>query len=216
MRGWTLVVVAALVACVSETHERGLMGKWQTNDATPRVRDDPPPARDEPPELPPGTRVEIPADVVAKMADFVDRRSTIFADAVEVDLSREQWMQLTSISVSRDAVRREDYEDSGRGLTMITLTRLPGVPATTDSVPTVHFGDGLRVVGVDQIVLRYSAKQSVDRPVWFHAVGAGKKALYAVESDPAKEWKGKMVDVRSEIFRAGTTYRFDWSADAKP
>jgi hypothetical protein len=83
-------------------------------------------------------------------------------------------------------------------------------------VPTVRFGDGMRIVGVDRIVLRFWAQQSAERPIWFHAAGAGKSAFFKVEVAPPQEWRGRSVDVRSEIHNVAGAYRFDWSAEAKP
>jgi hypothetical protein len=216
MRGWTFVVALALAACSTETHERGLMGTWNKADSSvdPK-KSNADPAGGQAPE-PAGTRIEIPQDVVSKMAEFINRKSTIFADAVEVDLSRDGWLALASMAISADAVQRTDHEDAEKGVTTITLARMPGVPATKESVPTVRFGDGLRIVGVDRIVLRYSARHSAERPFWFHAVGAGKRAFYAVESEPPQEWRGSSVDVRNEIRSVNGVWRYDWSAEAKP
>jgi hypothetical protein len=211
MRGWPLVVALALAACSTETHERGLMGTWNKSDSSASKSA---PQTERAPEK--GTVVEIPRDVAAQMGDFTNRWSTIYADSVEIDLSRNGWLALASFAISADAVERQDREDTEQGLLTISLTRRPDVPATKESVPTVRFGDGLRVVGVDRILLRFSARQSADRPFWFHAVGAGKRALYVIESDPPQEWKGKSVDVRNEIRLVDGKWRYDWSAEAKP
>jgi len=215
MRRTMLVLAAALAACSTETHERGLMGQWGRGDAS-RSRD-PAPQQEAAPEPPRGTVIEIPGDVAAQMNEFLDRKSTLFADAIEIELSpKEFWLGRSTFAVAPDAVNREDHEDATQGLLTISLSRAPGVPATSDAVPTVRFGDGLRVVGVDRIVLRFASKRSADRPIWMHAVGGGKTALYAVEGDRPQQWRGTTVDVRSEIRRADGTYRFDSSAEAKP
>jgi hypothetical protein len=66
------------------------------------------------------------------------------------------------------------------------------------------------------VTLRFWTKPSVERPMWFHAVGAGQSAFFKVETDAPQEWRGKSVDVRSEIHLVGEEYRFDSSAEAKP
>jgi hypothetical protein len=213
MRGWTIALALMLAACSTQTHERGLMGSWDKADSSNNAKAAA--AGGQTPE-PTGTRIEIPQDVVGKMADFANRKSTIFADAVEIDLSREPWLALSSIATSTDAVERTSREDAATGMTTLTLARMAGVPATKESVPTVRFGDGLRIVGVDRIVLRYSSRRSADRPFWFHAVGAGKRAFYAVETEPPQEWRGSSVDVRSEIRNVNGVWRYDWSSEAKP
>jgi hypothetical protein len=216
MTRWSVLVVLVLGACTTETKERGLMGQWGRTGSSADPGAESAPAKDQPAEQPRGTVVDIPAEVADQFREFVNRPSTLYADAVEIDLSRNGWFALSSFAFARDAVDRRDEEDAAKGLLTITLTRKPEVPATKDSVPTVRFGDGLRVVGVDRIVMRFSARQSADRPIWFQAVGAGKRALYAIEKEPPKKWAGTSVVVQSEIRRTGGPYRFDWSAEGKP
>lgn len=206
------VFALALAACHTETMERDAMGLYKPGD-TPG---EPASAPAEPQEPRRGTVVTIPADVVQAHADFVNRSSTIFADSVEVDLSRNGWLALASFAVAPDAVIRRDVEDRERGVLTITLQRVPEVAVTKESIPTVRFGDGMRVAGIDRVVLRFWTQQSADRPQWFHAAGRGEVALYSVESAPPKEWRGKRVDVRAEIQRAGASYRFVSNAEAQP
>lgn len=217
MRSSFTVALLFLGACTSETMERDAMGiyKSDADSAASRTRDQEP-EPEQPREAPRGTVVSIPADVAGAQGEFINRPSTIFADAVEVDLSREPWLALSSFSLARDAVTRVDNEDRERGVLTITLERVAGTAVMKDSVPTVRFGDGMRIVGVDRIVLRFWAQQSAERPVWFHAAGAGKSAFYTVEGEPPQAWRGRSVDVRSEIHKVGGTYRFDSSAEAKP
>ena len=163
-----------------------------------------------------GTVVSIPKETHEALLAFVNRKSTIFADVVEIDLSRNGWFALTTMSVSPEAVTREDHEDAKQHLLTITLERKPDVAVTVETVPTVRLGDGLQVVGIDRVVLRFSAQQDAARPIWCHAVGSGKKALYKVDGEPPQEWRGKSVDVTSEVRRDGATYRHDWNAGAKP
>jgi hypothetical protein len=132
-----------------------------------------------------------------------------------MDLSRNGWLARASFAIAKDAVVRRDEEDPQRGLLTITLQRLPDVPATGDSVPTVRFGDGLRVVGVDRVVLRFWTQQSVERPHWMKATAAG-RAVFAVEGDAGQEWRGSRVEIRSELHKVGGAYRFDSAAEAKP
>ena len=215
-RGW-FVAVLALAGCTTETLERDQMGLYRSPSEIARSTSaQSEPEAEKPREEPKGRVVTIPPEAAAKSKDFSDRKSTIFSDVVEVDLSREGWLALASFSISRDAVMRRDEEDPRRGVVTITLQRLPNVAAMQDSVPTVRFGDGLRVVGVDRVVLRFWTQPSVERPVWFHAIAAGKSALYAIETEPRQEWKGRSVEVRSELHRVGDTYRFDWSAQGRP
>lgn len=224
MRRLMLICVLALGACQTQTMERDQMGTWKTSD---QIRQQQAPKRDEAaksddpgtaaPERPKTTKViTIPADVAKAQNDFVSRKSTIFADVVEMDLSRNGWFAQATFAVSRDAVIRRDDEDAQRGVLTITLQRVPGVAATMESVPTVHFGEGMRIVGVDRVTLRFWTKPSAERPIWFHAVGAGKTAFFKVETDPPQEHRGKTVDVTSEIHLVGEEYRFDSSAEAKP
>jgi hypothetical protein len=214
MRGWLFVAALALAACQTQTMERDSMGLWKQGEGA----QSPPPARPEPAQDEPlrGTVVSIPGEVAQAQTDFVNRPSTIFADVVEVDMSRDGWFALVSIAISPDAVTRREEDDNAKGIKTITLQRVKGVPATQESIPTVRFGDGLRVVGVDCIVLRFWTRPSADRPQWFHAAGRGQVALYAVEADPRQEWRGRTVDVRAEITKAGASYRFVSDAGAKP
>jgi hypothetical protein len=213
MRGWSFVALLMLAACTTESHERGLMGTWNKEDSSAPP---PAPSKSTSSEPPKGKVVEIPRDVAAQMGDFVNRWSTIYADAVEIDLSRDGWLALATFAIAPDAIDRQDTEDADQGLLTISLSRRRDVPATKDSVPTVRFGDGLRVVGVDRILLRFSSKKSVERPFWFHAVGAGKTAIYRIDSEPPQEWRGKSVDVRNDVRLVNGAWRFDWSAEAKP
>jgi hypothetical protein len=220
MRPLWFVPLIALCACQSQTMERDQMGVWKTRD---QIRSDEArreAARDQEASQREAAKaakvITIPAEVAKAHADFIARKSTIFADAVEIDLTREPWFGQATFAVSRDAVIRRDEEDAARGILTITLQRIPNVAPTMESVPTVHFGDGLRVVGVDRVVLRFWSQKSAERPMWFHAVGAGKSAVYKVETDPPQEWRGKSVDVRSEIHLVREEYRFDSSAEAKP
>ena len=214
MRLLPLAGALALAACQTQTMERDAMGLWKPGDAA----GDPPSAPAESGSKEPlrGTVVTIPADVVQAHAEFVNRSSTIFADTVEVDLSRNGWLALASFSIAPDAVIRRDVEDRERGVLTITLQRVPEVAVTKESIPTVRFGDGMRVAGIDRVVLRFWTQQSADRPQWFHAAGVGKGAVFAVESEPPKEWRGRRVDVRAEIRKAGASYRFVSDAEAQP
>jgi hypothetical protein len=216
MRVWLAVPLLALGACTSETMERDAMGIYKSDDSSSSRRRDAEPQPEAPPEAPRGTVITIPAEAHNAQAEFIDRPSTIFADAVEVDLSREPYLALASFTIARDAVSRQDREEPDRGVLSITLERVAGSAVTKDSVPTVRFGDGLRIVGVDRIVLRFWSQQSAERPVWFHAAGAGKSAFFNVDGQPPQAWRGKSIDVRSEIHKVGSTYRFDSSAEAKP
>ena len=216
-RTWLFVAALVVGGCKTQTMERDQMGMWTSGDSTREA----PPAKTQSDEnaVARGTVVTIPAGVVQQHAEFVNRPSTIFADAVEVDLSRNGWLALASFSVARDAVIRRDEEDHARGVLTITLQRIPEVAATKESIPTVRFGDGMRIVGIDRVVLRFWTQQSADRPQWFHACGAGqaeRSAVFAIESDPPKEWRGRRVDVRSEIRKAGATYEFVASQEAQP
>jgi hypothetical protein len=223
MRGWCLVPLLVLSACKSETMERDQMGLWKSRDQlrsesgqakkTAKGEPEPEPEQAAPPK---GRVVTIPPEAAAAQADFSNRPSTIFSDVVEIDLSRAGWLALASFSVSRDAVIRRDEEDAERGILTITLQRVPNVAATKDSIPTVRFGDGLRVVGIDRVVLRFWSQPSVERPMWFHAVGAGKRAVYSIDGEPPREWRGRAVDVRAELHLVAETYKFDFSAEAKP
>lgn len=213
------LLLLALGACTTQTMERDAMGLWKDESAPAADRArarEPAPEREPEPEAPRGRVVSIPAEAIAGHTEFVNRASTIFGDAVEINMSREPWLALAGFTVSPDAVSRTNQEDEGRGVLTITLERIRGAAVTRDSVPTVRFGDGLRVVGVDRVVLRFWAQKSVEKPHWFHAVGAGRSAFYTVESQPPREWRGKSVDVRSEIHDVAGEYRFDWSAEAKP
>lgn len=214
MRGWSLVPLLALAACQTETMERDSMGLWKQGDSASSSGSTR--TQDAPKEEPRGTVVTIPADVVAQQTDFVNRRSTIFGDAVEVDLSRNGWLALATFAVSKDAVTRRDQEDAARGVLTITFERNTEVAATPDSIPTVRFGDGMRVVGIDRVVLRFWTQQSADRPQWFHAVAAGKTAVFSVESEPPQEWRGTRVDVQAQTVKSGGAYRFVSDAGAKP
>jgi hypothetical protein len=221
MRMPALLLVAALAACTTETKERDIMGRWkgagpsmaESSHQQQRRREEapePPPAR----EVDPTKEVTVPEEVVAKMGDFMNRRSTIFADAVEVDLSRNGFLANATFAVAADAVERRDVDD--RGVLTITLTRRPDIPATKETVPTVRFGFGLQIVGVDRVTLRFGRMVALDRPLWFHAVGAGKKAFYSVETEPRQEWRGTGVDVRADVLRGPSGYAFSSSAEAKP
>lgn len=217
MRGWTTLALLALGACTTQTMERDAMGIYKSDDApAAERRREAAPEPEAQPEAPRGTVITIPADAANAQTQFINRPSTIFADAVEVDLSREPYLALASFTIARDAVSRQDREDPDRGVLSITLERVAGSAVTKDSVPTVRLGDGLRIVGVDRIVLRFWSQQSAERPVWFHAAGAGRSALFNVEGEPPQAWRGKSIDVRSEIHKVGGAYRFDWAAEAKP
>jgi len=212
MRRWLFVPALALAACQTQTMERDQMGLWKQGDSAPSNA---PAQPDDAPDKSPGTVITIPADVVQAHAEFVNRPSTIFAESVEIDLSANGWLALASFSVSPDAVIRRDEEDTSRGVVQITLRRIPDIALTADAVPTVRFGDGMRVAAVDSIVLRFWKQQSVDRPQWFHAAGRG-KAVFVVESEPRREWRGSTVDVRAEIRKTGATYQFVSDQGAKP
>jgi len=224
MKRFLLVTVLLLGACQSQTMERDQMGTWKTQDQIRKQqvtkRDsngnatDPDTGPREPPK--PVKIITIPAEVANAHNDFMARKSTIFADVVEMDLSREPWFGQATFAFSRDAVIRRDEPDEQRGILTVTLQRIPNVAATMESVPTVRFGDGLRVVGVDRVTLRFWTKQSPERPMWMHAVGAGKTAFFKVETDPPEQWRGKSVDVRAEIHLVGEEYKFDSAAEAKP
>jgi hypothetical protein len=197
--------------------ERDSMGLWKNSESKEETRrreaEAPPEERREPRA---GTVVSIPADVAAEMSQFSNQKSSIFGDSVEVDLSRNGWLALASFAISPDRVVRTDQQDAQAGVLTVTLQRVPGGAVTMESVPQVRFGDGLRVVGVERVVLRFSTQQSAERPFWFHAVGSGQKAFYAIETDSPREWRGRSVEVRSEVRRVDGAYRFDWSAEAKP
>lgn len=213
MRSWLLVSALSLAACQTQTMQRDSMGLWKQGGSGESSA----PARDEgAPSEPRGTVVSIPGDVAQAQADFVNRASTIFADVVEVDMSRDGWFALVSMAISPDAVVRRDEEDKTNGVKTITLQRKPEVPPTQESIPTVRFGDGMRIVGVERVVLRFWTRASADRPQWFHAVGRGQTAVFAVETEPRQEWRGKSVDVRADIVKAGASYRFASDAGAKP
>lgn len=214
MRRWLFLAALAAAGCQSETMERDAMGLWRPAEEPeePRAAESVAEQRPEPPK---GTVVSIPGDVVAAETDFVERPATLFGDVVEADLSRNGWLARASFAIAKDAVIRRDEEDPARGVLTITLQRIPDVPATKDSVPTVRFGGGLRIVGVDRVVLRFWTKQSAERPHWMNAVAAG-RAVYAIEGDAPKEWRGSRVELRSEIHKAAGGYRFDSSAESTP
>jgi hypothetical protein len=215
------LALALLVAgCTTESLERNQMGLYEPvvrgGREVKSVEKEPERQPDEEPEPDKGKRVEIPADVAEQFKQFAARKSTLFSDAVDVDMSMEPWLGMATFAISRDAVIRRDEKDDRRGVLTITLQRIPNVAPAMDSVPTVRFGDGLRIVGVDRVVLRFWKKESEERPSWFQALGAGKKAVYAVETDDPKRWEGKSVQVKAELHRAGDTYRFDWFAEGRP
>jgi len=213
MRRWLFVSTLALAACQTQTMERDAMGLWKQGDSG---RASAAPPQEAPKEETRGTVVTIPADVVQAQAAFVDKPSTLFADAVEVDMSRDGWFALVSIAISPDAVVRRDEQDNASGVNTITLQRIPQVAVTKDSIPTVRFGGGMCIAAVERVVLRFWKKQSADRPQWFHAAGTGQVAVYSVESEPPKEWRGRRVDVRAEIQKAGGSYRFASNTEAQP
>jgi hypothetical protein len=215
MRAWLFACALVLAGCTSETMERDQMGLWKSGEKP----QDASPAPAETEEVRRGKVVTIPAGVVQQHAEFVNRSSTIFADAVEVDLSRNGWLALASFAVARDAVIRRDIEDRDRGVLTISLERVPEVAATKESIPTVRFGDGMRIAGVDRVVLRFWTQQSADRPQWFHASAAGhaeRSAVFAVESEPPQELRGRRVDVRAEIRKMGPSYEFVSSTESQP
>lgn len=224
MRRLWCVPVLALAACQETTMERDQMGLWKSNEQIRREYEAAEKNAQEggggggQPSGParPAKVVTISAETAKAQENFIAQKATIFADAVDVDLSRDGWFAHATMSVSRDAVVRRDEEDASRGVLTITLQRIPNTPVTMESIPTVRFGEGLRIVGVDRVTLRFWTKGSTDRPMWFRAMGAGKTALYKVETDAPREWRGKTVDVRAEIHLVGEEYRFDSSADAKP
>jgi len=224
MKRFFLVPFLALCACQTQTMERDQMGLWQSHDKLKQedAKKSDAAGKDggsgnqpgEPPK--PAKVITIPNDVAKAHGDFMARKSTIMADVVEVDLSREPWFGQATFAYSKDAIIRSNDEDSKRGVLTITLQRNPQVAPTMESIPTVRFGDGLRIVGVDRVTLRFWTKPSVERPMWFHAVGAGQSAFFKVETEVPQQWRGKSVDVRSEIHLVGEEYRFDSSAEAKP
>lgn len=216
MRTILLLPLLALGACQTETRERNLTGMWTDGSEASRRPESRPPEPEKPREPPKGTVISIPPEVAAQHANFTDRESTIFGDVVEIDASRNGWFSMASMSVAKDAVRRTNVEDAQRGVLTITLERLPQSPPTPDAVPTVRFGNGLRVVGVDRVVLRFWSQQSAERPLWFQARGAGKKAVFQVDGPPEEKRSGRQISVRAEIVRIGDTYRFDTSAEAQP
>jgi hypothetical protein len=216
-------LVALLAACSTEKKERNLTGMWSAPPQSAQAS--PPPTQPEPQQQSSRdlTVISVPESVWKQHTDFLDRRATLFGDTVEVDASRTGWFSSLSISVARDAVDRTDAEDAERGVTTITLARRADAPATKDSVPTVHFGNGLRVVGVDRVVLRFWTKQSAERPFWFQATAAGKKAVYEWEGKdeqgalgPPQRREGSRVVLRSEIRKENETYRFSESAEPSP
>jgi hypothetical protein len=213
-----LPLAVAVTACTSETLERDQMGRWASPAPTmaeaQAKRDAPPPPP--PPEKPrdPSKEIVVGEETAALMGDFVNRPSTLFADAVDVDLSRNGFLAMATFSISPDAVVRRDSEEGG--ILTIALTRRPEVHASKETVPTVRFGYGLQIVGVDRVTLRFSPMTTPDRPMWIHAVGAGKKAVYSIESKPPQEWRGGRVDLRGEIAKVGGAYRFTWNAEARP
>lgn len=213
------LLALALASCQTQTMERNATGMWTGTETKEeeRKREREP---EKPPEPPKGTIVTIPPDVNAAFENYVNRPATILADAVEMDFSRNQWLALMSLAVAPDAVSRTDNQDPTRGVLTITLMRKPGVAATLDSVPTVRFGSGLRITGIDRVVLRFWTQQSVERPIWSNGMGAGKKAIYQIEpatpGAPPQEWRGTFVRVTSEIHKVDGEYRFDSAVETKP
>ncbi len=173
---------------------------------------DPPTVRDEPGETKSTAKtVVIPKSVVDEMEGFLASPRLLIGEIVEVDLSRNPFLSRSAFSLDESSVERTDAADEARGVVTIVLINVSGVKTLMNTLPQVHF-EGLKLVAIDRLVLRYWTRPRAERPIHLRAVARG-KALF---DDDGVLAKGGRIAVDAEVVDRGAGFLFDHGKQVDP
>ena len=167
---------------------------------------------------PSGKSITLPREALAGLDAFVNRRATLFADVIDVDLTRSPFLAGMSRSVNPETVEVTESHDPQRGvITMVLEARGEQAPSLT-TMPIVRFGDGLELIGQDRITLRFWTVQDEAKPIHFNARGVSTrgKAVFGYQDDIANATKGTAVKLTAVVRQRGDTYQFSQSVEETP
>lgn len=208
-----LVCSALLTACAGGGASGGGSASYPEPVRTPSSSGDPlstveipePPGEDE--------RLQIGLLATKGLNDFVASDRVVLGEHTTVDMTRTPFLAMSAFAVNPDDVERREVRDDANGLLIITLTNRTGVKTHFPSLPRVEIG-GLLFVGVDQLVLRYSMRTDVRRPIYLRAV-AERKAVYH-DSVRERRERGGRVRLEMQVEGTGDAARFSENVRVDP
>jgi predicted small secreted protein len=153
------------------------------------------------PALPPGDYVEVPAEAWRPLDAFFDSEGYILGDRIEIDCSRDPFKdRLTALSYDHSVayVVREEWK-KGDVYYVRLRNEATGIAYQPNLIPLVTFGSRrlpppppvdpatgrpvkvqrepprpfFEFVATEEILVRFHATSSPDRPVWFQARAVG-------------------------------------------
>jgi hypothetical protein len=162
---------------------------------------------DEPPDI--GEEREtvvVPKLCVEQLAEFVNRQQLILADHVSIDASSDPFFTAVTATIDPQMVEKKEGIDVAKRMSVLSLKNRTDHANIENLLPQIRVGDGMKVVGTKDIVVRFHNRKGAKRPIYFHLRAYGNVLHY--DSHSGRKVRVDQLTVRVEIVQEGDGYMF--------